>query len=83
MNIRDSYFWNWLLGANKKKLIEPITYVLYLFILVYLFILFIRLPIYHIYQTSLDAYYRSPQGASAGYLYGYYPYAYHRGYYFG
>ena len=76
MNIPDSYFWNWLLDANKKKWLNQLyTYILYLFILVYLFILFI-------YKTSLDAYYRSPQGASAGYLYGYHPYAY-RGYYYG
>ena len=37
-------------------------------------------------SNSLDAYYRSPQGASAAYLYGgyygYHPYAY-RGYYYG
>ena len=54
---------------------------IYLGILVYLFILFICSFIYLFY--SLDAYYRSPQGASAGYLYGYYPYAYHRGYFYG
>jgi len=34
-------------------------------------------------EANADAYYRSPQGASAGYLYGYYPYAYHRGYFYG
>jgi len=34
-------------------------------------------------EANADAYYRSPQGASAAYLYGYYPYAYHRGYYYG